>query len=132
MNKRISYYYEVNYGITFDQYMELHERQKGLCAICGKPETVVRGRSKGPGLLSVDHDHKTGLIRGLLCSRCNAALGMFGDDVDILIKAELYLHRHKESPIKITQIYRRVSSHAMEDAKSDIGNEWLILDYAEK
>lgn len=57
------------YNITLDQYDEIFEQQNGVCAICGEPEIKKR--------LSVDHDHKTGKIRGLLCQRCNFNLGIY-------------------------------------------------------
>lgn len=57
----------------FDQkkYNELFEKQKGCCAICGKHQSELEKT------LHVDHDHKTGKVRGLLCQRCNQALGYF-------------------------------------------------------
>lgn len=70
------------YGITLQQYTTLLEKQGGLCAICGK-EDLIR--------LCVDHDHKTGIVRGLLCGNCNQGLGKFKDSLELLIQAIDYL-----------------------------------------
>lgn len=59
------------YGITEHDYQRMHEKQGGLCVICGNPEKAKNRR------LAVDHCHGTGRIRGLLCGRCNGALGWF-------------------------------------------------------
>lgn len=72
------------YGITPEQYDALLAEQSGGCAICGRPPR--RDIS-----LHVDHEHGTGRIRGLLCFRCNNALGDFGDDHDRLGAALAYL-----------------------------------------
>ena len=61
-----------------------------ICDICGKKESAL-SRSGGSKRLAGDHCHKTGKWRGDLCQRCNTALGLFGDDVEILKKAILYL-----------------------------------------
>lgn len=80
------------YGITQEQYDEMHERQNGLCAICGKPETAtLKGRIKR---LSVDHNHTTGEVRKLLCGRCNAAVGFVNEDLSILDKMRKYLEEN--------------------------------------
>jgi hypothetical protein len=71
-------------GLTEATYEELREAQDGKCAICG---TVPNGD------LAVDHDHETGIIRGLLCTRCNAGLGYFKDDRTALRRAANYLTR---------------------------------------
>ncbi len=63
------------YGITLLEYEEMLEMQGGVCAVCGEAETVTT-KLGGARLLSVDHCHETGRIRGLLCLRCNAVLGM--------------------------------------------------------
>lgn len=59
-------------------------RQEGRCAICGRDLKPGRGTH-------VDHCHRTGAVRGLLCSKCNPALGLFEDNVDALIRAAEYL-----------------------------------------
>lgn len=62
------------YGLTLEQYNEMLEDQNWGCAVCGDgPERTVQGT------LPVDHCHKTGKIRGLLCDRCNRALGLLRD-----------------------------------------------------
>jgi len=69
------------------EYERLRTLQNGLCAICGKPPTAKKK------FLSVDHDHETGLVRGLLCFNCNLALGHFQDDLTLVEKAANYLRR---------------------------------------
>jgi len=66
------------------------DEQGGLCAICGKPASGKGHCSR----LHVDHDHKTGAVRGMLCHRCNAGLGQFGDDSLVLEAALAYLKKH--------------------------------------
>lgn len=75
------------YGITEADYEQMYERQMGICAICHKPETDIR--------LAVDHDHATGKVRGLLCKRCNMAIGLLGDDPYVVMTAALYLKGSK-------------------------------------
>ncbi len=76
------------YGLSFEEYQTLHDLQKGLCAICEKPETSKQGEKTK--WLSVDHCHDTGNIRGLLCSKCNSGLGYFDDRLDLIEKAVTY------------------------------------------
>ena len=69
------------YGMSLEQYNFLFEKQNGVCALCGKPESTKRmSKSNGPERLAVDHCHDTGRIRGLLCFKCNTAVGSIGDD----------------------------------------------------
>jgi len=70
-----------------EQYEALEAKQEGLCAVCGRPS--MRGEKRLR--LSVDHDHVTGLVRGLVCNKCNLGLGYFCDDVDVLRAAAAYL-----------------------------------------
>lgn len=73
------------YGITFEMYNQLFDKQKGKCAICKKHQLSLNKS------LCVDHCHITGKVRGLLCNTCNIGLGKFNDDLDILQKAMSYL-----------------------------------------
>ena len=84
-----------NFGITYSQYMDFFVNQKGVCAICEKPETALDYRTKKPRCLAVDHCHKTGTVRGLLCGKCNRANGMLKDCVENLQNATKYLNKQK-------------------------------------
>lgn len=83
------------YGLTPESYIEMEKAQGGVCAICNEPEREKKR-------LAIDHDHSCcpGLnscgkcIRGLLCTRCNKGLGVFGDDKDLLLSAANYLNRY--------------------------------------
>lgn len=71
--------YQNKYGITLEQYNEMLEKQLHACAICKEPEYQISwGKTKR---LAVDHCHKTGRVRGLLCQRCNTTLGRYEDDL---------------------------------------------------
>lgn len=74
------------YNITLDQYDWMLAVQGGVCAICGKDEPGF-----GKKRFSVDHDHQTGLIRGLLCGACNTGIGYLGEDIGRLQRAIAYL-----------------------------------------
>ena len=79
-----------SFGLSLEQYQEMHDRQEGKCAICGQPETQLReGKVKA---LAVDHCHKSGRIRGLLCSDCNTGIGKLKEDLKILQSAIRYLN----------------------------------------
>ena len=82
-----------SFGISLEGYNKLFTQQNGVCAICGKPETVCCAKINELKPLSVDHDHQTHFVRGLLCSRCNQGLGLLKDNVDYLKNAVIYLSR---------------------------------------
>jgi len=86
-----------NFGIAPEEYDKKMREQKGRCAACGKKETHIDRRSGKVRALSVDHDHKTNKLRGLLCGNCNRGLGMFKDSIDLLLKAIKYLKKYKRS-----------------------------------
>ena len=72
-------YFKRVYGLTLEDYIILHKKQNGVCAICKEPERV--GKSGRVYPLCVDHDHQTGKVRGLLCRACNGFLGFYEDAV---------------------------------------------------
>ncbi len=78
------------YGITAEDYDRRLEEQGGVCAICKEARPEER-------TLHVDHDHDTGKIRGLLCFRCNNAIGDLRDDVDLVFRMLDYLDRDDEA-----------------------------------
>lgn len=81
------------YGITEAAYQQMHDAQRGVCAICQSPETRSSSKSGRPKRLAVDHDHQTLQIRGLLCHDCNIALGLFHDELSRLHSAIRYLKK---------------------------------------
>lgn len=85
-----------NYGITLEDYNELLKKQGYSCAICGRLENENHPFTKKPQRFSVDHDHITGKVRGLLCNRCNLTIGKFDDDVSLFQSAILYLEKSRE------------------------------------
>lgn len=86
----------ITYGITANEYIDLHAKQEGKCAICGG--------TNGDRLLAVDHEHGTSRVRGLLCGRCNTSLERLERDGMWAAKALAYLakdsatHKHAEAP----------------------------------
>ncbi len=78
-----------HYGMTLDEYQKLFDEQEGCCAICGTHHSNVPHKQ-----LMVDHCHKTGKVRQLLCDLCNTALGKFKDEPKLLEKAAAYLRKH--------------------------------------
>ena len=86
-----------NYGLTLKAYEDMMDAQEELCAVCKQPEAGVhnRGNTTVALSLSVDHDHETGAVRALLCHKCNKALGLFNDNIELLSDALAYLVSHK-------------------------------------
>jgi hypothetical protein len=76
------------YGINADEYDVMFAEQDGKCAICGTEQAAGRY-----GVFHVDHCHKTGRLRGLLCSSCNHGLGQFRDDPAVMRLAAEYVER---------------------------------------
>ena len=97
-----SSYLRRNYGITYDEWLSLYVSQGGRCKICGS--TGFKLHDNCQLLLVVDHNHKTGDIRGMLCHNCNRALGLLQDSEHNLRSALLYLEGattiSKESTLK--------------------------------
>lgn len=74
-----------NFRLTSDQYLSLLDKQNNCCAVCG-----ISFKDKRP---HVDHDHKTGRVRGVLCQNCNLVIGHAYENISILEKVILYLKR---------------------------------------
>lgn len=77
------------YGLTIEDYEEKLEKQNGICAICGEV-------NKNGWRLSVDHNHKTDEVRGLLCSPCNLVVGACHENIKTLKLAIKYLERYQK------------------------------------
>lgn len=77
--------------VSVDSLRELFAKRHGDCYICQKPETAkdTKGRIKA---LAIDHNHDTGKVRGVLCQRCNLALGAFQDNIETIKRAISYLN----------------------------------------
>lgn len=82
-NSNIKYRYNLN----IEEYYKIKEKQNNCCAICGKNEQLLNKS------LHIDHCHKTHKVRGLLCSRCNLAIGAFEDNIEYLKNAIIYLEK---------------------------------------
>jgi hypothetical protein len=82
------------YGIDLREYNRILDAQGGVCAICFQEETIVDYRSNRKRSLSVDHCHKTGAIRGLLCFKCNRILGRIGDSLEGILPWVIYLEKN--------------------------------------
>lgn len=74
INKTDKKHIKLKYGITEEDYIEMFNKQYSRCAICKRPQIEFKKR------LSIDHNHKTGEIRGLLCAACNLALGLLREN----------------------------------------------------
>ncbi|HVF75795.1 MAG TPA: endonuclease VII domain-containing protein [Acidimicrobiales bacterium] len=84
------------FGITLETYDEMLAAQEGVCGICERPP-------RDDISLHVDHEHGTGRVRGLLCFRCNNALGDFEDDAVLLLRAADYVVFDPEARQRATQ-----------------------------
>lgn len=84
----LEYQMKKNYGIGFFEYDAMFKKQNGLCAICDAPPPNHHKKR-----LNIDHCHKSGRIRGLLCDACNRGIGLLKDSPDLMLKAISYLAR---------------------------------------
>lgn len=94
------------YDITYEKYKKILNKQNGKCAICNKKESFSNRKNKDE--LCVDHCHKTEnllskkqSIRGLLCYKCNLAIGMLGDNLEGVLKVVRYLRKFENKIKKI-------------------------------
>jgi len=90
-------HYRYTYGLTLVEANQILARQGGVCAICRTTEFM--GPGKRP---CIDHDHTTGKVRGILCQRCNTALGLFNDDIERLEAALKYVKEWNNESTRIS------------------------------
>ena len=91
VDKRLNYNLNRKFNINLIDYNNLMVKQNNVCAVCQNPEVAKDHRTGLTRKLSVDHNHKTKKIRGLLCNNCNTALGKIKDDPKLLMKMINYL-----------------------------------------
>jgi len=77
------------YDISMENYIEMINKQHNKCKSCGCDFDIKR--------VCIDHDHETGIVRGLLCNQCNSGLGMFKDNIYSLLKAIDYLIEFRDN-----------------------------------
>lgn len=86
-------------GLDAREIIERRAKHSGRCDCCGKPETAAVGQNNPePRALALDHDHRTGKVRGLICMNCNTVLGKVQDDEEWLIQLINYLRRSRRRP----------------------------------
>ncbi len=90
------------YGLTFSDYNRILKEQSEGCAICGKPPNGKR--------LSVDHDHKSNKVRGLLCMHCNVILGHAFEKIETLENAISYLKKHYDQDWDIDLLVEKLKA----------------------
>ncbi len=83
------------FGLTLGEYMQKLQEQNHACAICETPLQPVSAQAERHKTACVDHDHRTGKIRGLLCNPCNLAVGYMGDSLARVAALGAYLRRHQ-------------------------------------
>ena len=88
------------YGISSEVYQAMFLAQNGVCAACGQPETTLDFRTKQVKNLQIDHCHKTGKVKALLCKECNNALGLLHDDPERIRLLLRYVILHESDAIE--------------------------------
>jgi len=96
--ERKKYHITHQYGLSLQEYNEILLKQNYKCAICGKPLDLENRKHT-----NIDHDHMTGVIRGILCNYCNSVLGYAFDNPDILQNAQDYILAHSNNILFITE-----------------------------
>ena len=90
------------YGLSWNDVEEMHTRQEGKCVICKEPVVLERLKKNRA---HIDHCHRTGYVRGLLCRYCNAGLGFFKDNPTNLESAIAYLERAAKNLEEVKMSY---------------------------
>lgn len=118
------------YNLTKDEFDQMLVSQNNLCAICGQPETKVHNISGRVQRLSIDHDHKTSVVRELLCARCNLVLGNCDDNINILQSCIDYLKKHSQPSLPKGTVLNQINDNNMsriEDNSIEITNQVEVV-----
>lgn len=91
-----------SYGMSLEELEERLKKQNSQCPICGKTIRLDVPQWKEEKAV-VDHNHKTGKFRSLLCRNCNLAIGLFNESIDILVGAAIYLREFYEEENRYEQ-----------------------------
>lgn len=83
------YELQKKYNLTEEDYNKMLIKQNGCCAICGTDKPTGKWK-----VFAVDHNHKTGTVRELLCNECNRGIGLLKDNPELLMKAAKYILKH--------------------------------------
>jgi Recombination endonuclease VII len=84
------------FGLSYTEYLSLYEKQHASCAICKTPLLLYGSKDDTDKIANVDHCHTTGKVRGLLCRKCNTALGLFNDNITAIKMAAEYLETNND------------------------------------
>lgn len=105
--------YNQKFGLSSEWVENKLREQRGVCAICHEPMKTI----------NVDHNHKSGGVRGILCTSCNTSLGKFKDDIRVLIRAAAYLDRYGDGDkLYFERMGRKiVNKRAVDKSKIDAG-----------
>jgi hypothetical protein len=87
------------FGITLDEYNAMFSLQGGVCAVCGT-EPNIKDKNGNIRRLAVDHDHKTGRVRQLLCNACNTSIGLVKENISTLVGMIDYIKKHETGAMK--------------------------------
>jgi hypothetical protein len=109
----IWYHRVQSYGVTQEQFYIILKNQNGCCALCADHLGDLYSR------IHIDHDHKTGRVRGLLCARCNNGLGNFRDNADVLRRAADYV-THQNQNLVLPSVGKQIRTPALRSTKKTI------------
>lgn len=88
------------FGLSVSEYKALLAAQSGRCLVCRRTEKTERSTGRKQAL-AIDHDHVTGQVRGLLCCKCNRAIGLLCDDPQIIRAALRYVESHRQLTLAV-------------------------------
>lgn len=88
---------KIKFGLSWDDYINMYANQQGSCAICKTPLALYGSKEDKYKIANVDHCHSSGIVRGLLCNKCNVGIGALMDNPTVLRNAAEYLETFNNS-----------------------------------